>query len=239
MYTIEEKFAEYYPFLQEIGKKLKSVGIFFLIFFIIGFFSTTRIFRFVSTYFAIKDVTVITVSPFQFVDLAMNTGITIALVFTFPLLVYQIYSFLKNGLNYKEKARFIMYVPVIVLLFIMGFFYGFFSLYSTFAAIAQINIKVGMHNYWDISKLISEICITSALLGIIFEFPLVLSTLIRMNLFDIRHLKARRRHAIAIIFIGTSLLPPTDGVSLLVMVLPLVLLYEMTIFFNRKQQIII
>lgn len=236
MYSFEEKFAEYYPFLNEIGKRLKGAGIFFLICFLGGFIATARIFRFASNYFTIKDVTVITVSPFQYVDLAMNTGITIALVCTFPILIYQIYSFLKNGLTFKEKTKFLLYVPIIVLLFILGFAYGFFTLYSTFAAIAQINISVGMSNYWDISKLISEIFITSALLGLIFEFPLILSTFIKMNLFDIRQLKARRRHAIAIIFIGTSLLPPTDGVSLMVMVLPLILLYEMTIFFNRKQQ---
>lgn len=237
MYTFEEKFAEYYPFFQEIVKKLRIVGLFFLLCFVGGFFATAPVFRFVSRFFTIKDVTVITVSPFQFVDLAMNTGIAIALIGAFPLFLYQIFSFLKPGLTLKEKTKFLLYVPVVIILFILGFCYGFFTLYSTFAAIAQINIAVGMSNYWDISKLISEIFVTSALLGIIFEFPLILSTLIKMKLFDIRYLKSRRRHAAAVIFIGTSLLPPTDGVSLLVMVLPLILLYEMTIFINRKQEI--
>lgn len=234
MYTFEEKFAEYYPYLEDLTKKLKYVGLFFLVCFIGGFVATAPVFRFVSKFFTIKDVTIITVSPFQFVDLAMNTGIAIALVCTFPLLVYQVFAFLKNGLTFKEKTKFLIIVPLVIILFIVGFLYGFVTLYSAFAAIARINITVGMSNYWDISKLISEIFLTSALLGIIFEFPLVLSALIKLKLFDIRYLRARRRHAIAAIFIGTSLLPPTDGVSLLVMVLPLILLYEMTLFINRK-----
>jgi len=238
MYTFEEKFAEYSPYFAEVRKKLLVVGIFFLVTFIGGFLATVSLFRLVSKYFVIQDVTIITLSPFQFVDLAMNTGIAIALVCSFPVLVYQIFSFLKTGLTFKEKTKFLLYVPLIIFLFIVGFSYGFFTIYSTFALIAQINVSVGMQNYWDISRLVSEIFLTSALLGIIFEFPLVLSALIRMQLFDIRHLRARRRHAIAIIFIGTSLLPPTDGVSLAVMVVPLILLYEATIFFNRNQKFI-
>jgi len=56
--------------------------------------------------------------------------------------------------------------------------------------------------------------------------------LIKMGVFDIDFLKKKRRIAIFVIFLFTTLLPPTDGLSLLAMALPLVVLYEATIFVN-------
>jgi len=235
MTKFEEKFAIYAPYLEEIGRRLAIVGLFFLAIFVVSFFSSVPLLRLFSKFFVIKNVTIITVSPFQFLDLAMNTAISIALICSLPMLIVQIYLFLKTGLTIKEKIRFFMYLPIVFVLFIIGFLYGFFTLYATFGAIAQINLNIGMQNYWDISKLLSQIFITAALLGLLFEFPLVLSALIKLKLFDVRYLKARRRHAVAIIFIGTSLLPPTDGVSLLVMVAPLILLYELTIYLNTRE----
>ncbi len=234
MSRFQEKIEMYYPFLDDIRRRITIVGIYFLISFIGGFFVTAPLFRLFAKFFVIPNVTIITVSPFQFIDLAMNTGITIALIISLPVFVYQFFSFLKTGLTIREQVGLVLYLPTIILLFLLGFAYGFFTLYSTFGAIANINTSIGIQNYWDISKLLSQIFLTSALLGIIFQFPLVLTGLIKMKLFDVRYLKSKRRHAVAFIFFGTSLLPPTDGVSLIVMVLPLLLLYEVTIMLNNK-----
>jgi sec-independent protein translocase protein TatC len=186
----------------------------------------------VDRYFHIKNVLIVTTSPFQFVDLAVSTGIFIAILTTLPFIFLQIFSFLRTGLTPKEKKKIVFYIPLIFILFVLGFLYGFASLYYSVNAVAQINLSLGIQNFWDISQFLSQIVVTAALLGVLFQFPLLLTLLISMGIMNVGSLKAKRRHAILAIYIITSLLPPTDGVSLIVMTVPLMIMYETTIWFN-------
>jgi sec-independent protein translocase protein TatC len=79
------------------------------------------------------------------------------------------------------------------------------------------------------------VVITSAVLGLLFEFPLILNVLIKVGVVEPTWLRSKRRHAIVLIFVFVALLPPTDGVSLLVMALPLLLMYEITLLINRRR----
>jgi sec-independent protein translocase protein TatC len=81
---------------------------------------------------------------------------------------------------------------------------------------------------------LSQIISTAILLGILFQFPIVFTFVIRLGVVDVNFLKEKRRFSVLIIFIFTSLLPPTDGLSLIAMALPLILLYELTIYANSK-----
>ena len=223
---------EYYKYLDEIRQKLYELVIVFIACFLGGFFLTAPILKHVVSFFQIQGVTIVTNSPFQFLDLAMNTGLIIALIFCAPLFVFYVYNFLKDGFNKKEKKTFLILLPVALILFLMGFFYGFAILYFCLEAIAQVNINIGIQNLWDIDQYFSQIILTSVLLGFIFEYPIILTFLLKAKLIKVSFLKINRRYAIAAIFVFVSLLPPTDGLSLIVMSVPLILIYELTIFFN-------
>ncbi len=77
--------------------------------------------------------------------------------------------------------------------------------------------------------------ITSALLGLVFQIPIVITLLIRMDIVSVSFLKSKRRLVILLLCILVSLLPPTDGLSLIAMALPLYFLYELTILINLKK----
>ena len=115
----------------------------------------------------------------------------------------------------------------------VGFSYGFFILYYSLGLLAAINISLGIANIWNISQFLSQIFITAALLGLVFEFPLLLTLFIKLGITTPQTLKNKRRIAYFCIFCITALLPPTDVLSLVAMVLPLVLLYEATILLNN------
>lgn len=233
---------QYADYLEDLRKRLYFLIVIFITVFIVGFFLTSPFLKFFIKILAIKNVSIITTSPFQMIDLAMNVGLFFAVLTTLPLLVYQIYSFLKAGLLKREKRFFLVLLPFSLFLFVLGFSYGFMTLYYALKMIADININLGVINLWDISRFISQIFLTSALLGIIFQFPLVITFLVKMNLMNTKFLKTKRKFAIVAIFIFVSLLPPTDGLSLIVMSVPLVLMYELTIFFNsfrREDKLII
>lgn len=99
----------------------------------------------------------------------------------------------------------------------------------------MLNASLGLTNIWDVNKFLSQIVVTSALLGLLFQFPLLLTFLIKTNILDRQFLKDNRRWAVLVIFIFVALLPPTDGISLIMTALPLMAIYELTIIINRKR----
>jgi sec-independent protein translocase protein TatC len=225
------KYAEYF---EELRSKLVLLVKIFAIVFCVGFFGVSPIIRLLLKYLSMNGVTIITTSPFQLVNLAMSIGFFIACVVTTPIFIYFLYSFLKPALLPKEIKFFLLALPLGLVLFLIGFLYSSVMLYYALRLIANLNVSLGVANYWDISSYVFQIVLTSSLLGLLFIFPLVITFLIRLGIISVDFLRSKRKHAIVIIFIIVSLLPPTDGLSLILMSVPLVLIFELTVFFNRK-----
>lgn len=238
MEELDEYLVQYGEYIDELRKRIFRCAIVFIVTFFVGLFSTNTVLMFFIKFLSLKNVTIVATSPFQLLELAMSVGFFTATIVTIPFLFHQTYGFLRNGLLPHERRMLFVLVPLSVVLFGIGFIYGVAIMYYAIAVIAQVNVSFGITNLWDITQFISQILITSALLGLIFEFPLVLSVLIRLGLFPVDFLRRNRRIAIAAILIFVALLPPTDGLSFIVMSVPLVGLYELTIFFNsfRKRK---
>lgn len=233
--------AKFTPYLEDIRSRLYKISILFALLFITGFLSTSAILKYILSFFDIKDVVIATTSPFQFADLSINIGLFCAFVITCPILVYNIFMFLRPALTKKERGLFFFMIPLTIFLFLFGFAYGFAIMYYALIILAQINVHIGVQNIWDIGMFLSQIVLTSTLLGVLFQFPIIVTFILRMGFLNVSFLKEKRRLAVLIIFVFTSLLPPTDGLSLLAMALPLILLYEVTILVNsrfRRQKII-
>lgn len=237
MDEFRKKIKEYTPYFEDLFRRIYFLTISFIIFFVVGFLLAAPIIKFLTHFFNFKDVVLTTTSPFQLVNLAMDIGFFVASVFCVPLFVYNLYAFVGDGLRKKEKKAFLFLLPLSMFLFLFGFAYCFFILYFTMQVLANVNISLGVKNLWDIGMFLSKIISTSALLGLIFEFPIVMTFLIKIGFVTVDFLKRKRRYAIFVMLVLTSLLPPTDGISLLMMVLPLILMYEMTILYNRSVKI--
>lgn len=230
-FSIITKYADH---LADLQHRVVFLVRLFAICFIGGFFLTMPILKQLVHFLENPDVLLVISSPFQIIDLAMNIGFFIAIIITLPAAVLQMYFFFAPGLHRHEKYWFIFLVPVAVLLFGLGFGYGFGILVYTMQSVAQINVSAGLLNYWDVGKFASEILSTSSLLGILFQFPILISVLIRTRIISSTLLVYYRRHAYVAILCIVSLLPPTDGLSLVLMAIPMVFLYEITGIVNRR-----
>jgi len=226
---------KYLVYLEEIRRIIFSLAKIFVLAFFVGFFLTPRFIGFIIKYINLPEVKIVTTSPFQFIDLSMSFGFSLACVITVPFFIYYFYSFFRSGLLRKERRIFILSLPLSLLLFIIGFIYGIGILYYAIKLVALINNNLGIMNYWDISQFLSQLIVTSSLLGILFIIPLLVSALIRLNIISVEFLKSKRRHVFLGIFILVSLLPPTDGLSLILMAVPLILIFEFILFFNKKR----
>lgn len=234
MSQIEKIVKDYTPFLEEIWKALYRSAIAFSLFFCLGFFYAGPIIQWLISFFHLKDVTIIIISPFQFLDLSVDMGLMVAFFCVAPVFIWQLYAFLRPALSKKEFSALLLILPASLLLFVIGFVYGFGSLYWALEMIAQVNSSLGLKNMWDAGLFLSELTLTATLLGFLFQFPLVMGALMKSGILSRKYLASKRREAYAIIVIIVALLPPTDGISLLVMSVPLVLLYEISVFFGHS-----
>lgn len=235
MNKLEKTLAIYGVYLEDLRRRILSLTKIFVIVFLLGFFTTSPAIKIMIRYVNIDEITITTTSPFQLINLAMSIGFSFACAVMVPIAIFHLYSFLKEGLLEKERKIFFLSLPVSLALFSLGFSYSAGMLYYSVKLVAKINAGLGISNFWSISSFISEIVVTSSLLGLLFVLPLFVTFFIRVGWLTTDFLKSKRRHAIAIIFIIVSLLPPTDGVSLILMSLPLILIFELTIFFNRNK----
>lgn len=201
-----------------------------------GFIYAGAILKKILSLIHIEQVTIATSAPFQFIDIAMDIGFFIAIMVSVPYIIYSFYIFIVPALTRKERMGLLKSVPLSAGLFIIGFSYGFFILSYALELLASINTNLGIANFWNIGQFLSQILITSALLGLVFEFPLLLTLLIKLDITTPQILKNYRRVAYVLMVSLTALLPPTDGISLMAMTLPLVLLYEATILLNNKKR---
>jgi sec-independent protein translocase protein TatC len=234
METFYEKFSGYYDYFDNLRKRLYSLAIVFGVFFVVGFLEAGHIVRAIVDIFRLTDVSIVTTSPFQFLSLATNVGLYTGLIFMAPVLLYHTYDFLKDGLTSKEKKMFFVLLPIGFALFAVGFIYSFIILYFYLNSVSAINLDFGIKNMWDISSFLSQIIIASTLLGFVFEFPIILTFLIRIGMLDARALREKRLYAIAGIFIFVGFLPPPDIFSTIIQALPLIGLYQLTIWANAS-----
>jgi len=231
----KKNLEKFLPFLEDLRQRLYRGVILFVIFFAGGFLSAGIILKKILKLVHIDQVVIATSAPFQFTDIAMDVGFFLAIMVSVPYIIHSFYVFILPALTRSEKIKLFKSIPLSVGLFIVGFFYGFFILYYALGLLASINISLGIANFWNIGQFLTQMLITSALLGLVFELPLLLSLLIKLGITTPQTLKNNRRIAYFLTICLTALLPPTDGVSLVAMALPLVLLYEGTILLNNKK----
>ena len=235
MEEFKKNIEKFLPFLEDLRNRLYRGVILFGISFFGGFLSAGIIIKKILGLVHVDQVVIATSSPFQFVDVAMDVGFFIAIIVSIPHIIYSFYVFIMPALTRSEKIKLLKSIPLSLGLFIVGFFYGFLILNYSLELLASINVSLGIANFWNISQFLSQMLITSALLGLVFEFPLLLTLLIKLGITTPQTLKNKRKIAYFFAIAMTSLLPPTDGLSLIAMALPLVLLYEVTTVLNNKK----
>ena len=220
---------KYSPYLLELRKKLLSTAIVFAVATLGGFAFYEQIIKFLIRIFNLEGVNIVFTSPFQFINLAISCGIATGLVIAFPHLTYQILAFLKPALKKKEYKYLIKSIPFSVILFLLGFSFGLFVMKWQIELFLDKSVSLGIGNMLDISKLLSSVLLTSVILGIGFQFPIIISLLMHLGLVTPNQLKKQRVWVYLGSFFFTILLPADSLLSDLLLALPLVVLFELTL----------
>lgn len=158
---------------------------------------------------------------------------TIALVggiiFSVPIITYQIWKFIAPGLYANEKGFVLPLVLFSFLSFTTGILFSYFILIpyclNFFTSLSGDTVL----NNFSINHYFSFIIWMLLGSGIVFQLPVISLLLSIIGLLTPPFMRHYRRHSIVAIFILSSFITPPDPVSMLVMALPLIILYEISI----------
>ncbi len=203
---------------------------------ILGFLFYDKIIRFLIEILSLKGINIVFTSPFQFINLAVSCGIATGIIVAFPLLIAQILFFLKPALRQKEYKMVVGFLPLAIILFLIGFSFGGVIMKWQIEIFLDKSIELGIGNILDISRLLETVIITSALMGISFEFPILLLLLLRVGIIKQKDLVKARPWIYLGSFLFAILLPPDSVIADIFLSLPLIVLFELTLFINGSRE---
>lgn len=230
---LNDLISKYSPFFNEIKKRFIVTLVVFVLALLTGFIFYEKIIRLIISLLQLEGVNIVFTSPFQFLSLAMTSAMLVAIVIVFPLIIFQIMSFLAPALKKQEFKIILAFIPFSILLFVCGFSFGLIIMRYIMVIFYQKSLELNIGNFLDISNLLSQVLITSTLMGLAFQFPILLTILIRFEIISYKFLENYRLWAYIGSLIFASLLPPTDLLSLFLLCLPLIILFELTIIINK------
>lgn len=160
----------------------------------------------------------------------LKVAFVAALFITSPYIFYQIWLFISPGL-YDEEKKYILPLSICSAAFFLGgaafcyffvfpFVFVFFMSYSTATIVAMPSLS----NYLSFSlKMLVAF-------GLIFEMPLFAFFLGKMNIITAEKMRSIRKYAILVVFIVAAILTPPDVFSQILMAIPMLILYELSIW---------
>lgn len=226
--------VRYTPYLSEIRKRLLFVFCVFFIAWIIGFIYYQPIVSYIMGLYNLKGINITFTSPFQYINLAINSGMIVGIIIVLPMVIFQILSFLKPALKPKEFNLVLKLLPLSILLFISGFIFGTWLMNFIISMYSQQASGLAIGNLWDVNKFFSQFFLTAALLGVLFQFPIILTLLLRLGVLKHSSVTKYRIPIYALLLIVVVFLPPTDIFSLVMMFFPLVIIFELALLLNRN-----
>ena len=238
----ENKETTFVNHLKELRSRLLKSLIYILVFFVISYLFAENIYAFLVKPYAkavegddLKRRLIYTALHETFITylkVAFFTSIFIGS----PFILTQVWKFVAPGLYKNEKRAFLPYLIATPTLFLIGGMLVYFLImplaikfFLSFETTAQIgNLPIQLEA--KVNEYLSLIMRLIFAFGISFQLPVLLSLLARIGIVDSQFLKERRKYVVVIIFTAAALLTPPDPVTQIGLAIPLLILYELSIF---------
>mgnify|MGYP001489633970 CR=1 FL=1 len=221
-----EKEMNYIEHLSELRNRLIVTAIFFIAFFVVGFIYIKDIY-----WFFVNDIDMelTAISPTEIIWIYFSMAGLVGIVGTLPILTYQIWAFIKPALLPHERKATIGYIPAIFILFICGLVFGYFVFVELIIPFL-LSLNDGMFNImFTVDRYFKFLFHITIPIAVLFELPIVVMFLTSLGILTPDFMTKNRKYAYFVLVVIGVLLTPPDYILQLVVAVPLILLYEVSI----------
>jgi sec-independent protein translocase protein TatC len=168
---------------------------------------------------------------------AFTTTLTVAtyaaLIVSLPILLYQGYAYLLPAFSHQERRVILPILLAVPVLFLAGVAFGYFVVMPAAVKFllgfndTQFHVQVRARDYYSFFSTTLLGC------GLVFQLPLAILAVTRLGIVSVSQLTGNRRYAYLIIAIIAAALPGVDPISMLLEMVPLLVLFELSILIAR------
>ncbi|MFK7693954.1 twin-arginine translocase subunit TatC [Paenibacillus sp. HJGM_3] len=226
--------------LTEVRKRLILVAGWFIATLCAGLYISPSILRFIKSR---PSAAHIEWNVFSFTDgilIYMKCALLVALLFTLPVLLHQAWAFVRPGLTSREARSTWPYIPAAFGLFVTGMAFSYWVVFPMMLRfMKKMNQSIGATETYGIDRYFAFLFDIVFPMAVAFELPVVMLFLTRIGLLSPSRIKATRKYAYLGLAITGSCISPPDMVSHLSVTVPLILLFELSVFVANRQWVAI
>ncbi|MDX9906324.1 MAG: twin-arginine translocase subunit TatC [Bacteroidales bacterium] len=183
------------------------------------------------------------IEPLQIVNIQMSgqfmvhlyISLMTAVVVALPYLLWEIWSFVRPALLPKEKKYSKGIVFYSTLLFVLGVLFSYFLIVPlTINFFATYSVSDSVNNTITLNSYISTIVSLTLSTGLVFELPIVVFFLTKVGILTPAFMRKNRKYVIVILLVLAAVITPPDVFSQIMVTIPMLLLYEMSIVISAR-----
>ncbi|MCA1066581.1 twin-arginine translocase subunit TatC [Rossellomorea sp. AcN35-11] len=213
--------------LVELRQRILTVVVTYAVLLIGGFLSVKHIYRWILNDAELK-LTVLGPSDILWVYFTLAS--MCAFAFLIPLLTYQVWAFVKPALKPEERRATMLFIPLLFILFVSGMAFGYFMVFPMVFEFI-VSLSEGMFaTMFTAEKYFRFLFQIVFPLGLLFELPAVVLFLTEIGILSPEFMKKYRKYVYFGLVVLSAVITPPDFVSQLFVLIPMFLLYEISIW---------
>jgi sec-independent protein translocase protein TatC len=189
------------------------------------------------------DVLRINTSPLNIVNIEMagqfmshiKVSLIAGLVVASPYVIWEVWRFIKPALHRNEVKHATGAVFYSSILFILGILFGYYIITPlSIHFLSSYNVSQEIANTIKLNSYIATVTSVTFASGVIFELPILVLFLSKIGLLSPTFMRKYRRHAYVVLLIISAIITPPDVFSQILVCIPLIILYEISVFVSRS-----
>ncbi|SES71147.1 twin-arginine translocase subunit TatC [Anaerobranca gottschalkii] len=213
--------------LEELRRRIIIVLLLITVTFVINIYYAQNLLDFLM--YPGKNVQFMFYYPSEAFLANLRSAFVLSILINFPFIIYHLISFILPAFQKQGKITIIIFILLAILLFYIGVAFSFFVVTPI-----ALEFLIGFSR----ENLIAQISIASYLtflfnsmfaFGLVFQTPIIFTMLAKMSLISSRFMRKNWKYAVLIIVILSAIITPPDVFSQILMTIPLILLFEISI----------
>lgn len=221
--------------LDGMRQRLIPVGILIFAGMIVSYLFLDPVLKKISLDLLPEEMKLIALDPLEVILLKLKIAVICGVIVALPLIIYYILKVVDERIRPIDfsikKSNLAVIVIIAIILFTVGASYSYFLMLPIFFGyMYHMALEAGVTSTWSIAPFINFVVMITAVFGVVFELPLILTILVRRDIVKLETLKKYRRHAYVGLLVLSAFITSPDVFTQIIIGVPLITFYEVSIF---------